>query len=178
MANINKLEQILIDMMKEQQIKLGYEQETVRLFLPQQSLEGILGIENLSKEEWKIVLTEFKQKVRMTLGKIRISKIGERFCFTIPPEGNEYVYRHVPKNCFWEDLIQLFRAHNVEINQVKQIFEKYSKDYICEERIEDEFDYLLYFKNKEIDEYYYCVKFDNGHASYHRFTQFDLVSIL
>ncbi len=36
-----------------------------------------------------------------------------------------------------------------------------------------DFDYVLYYCNREIDEYYYCVKMEMGHTIYHRFTKED-----
>ena len=35
------------------------------------------------------------------------------------------------------------------------------------------FDYVLYFKDKTVDAYYYCIKEEMGHTIYHRFTKED-----
>lgn len=45
-----KLEQNLIDLIKEEQMKLGYQKETIRLYYPADSLLRLLGKE-LSIEE-------------------------------------------------------------------------------------------------------------------------------
>ena len=52
-----KLEQNLIDLIKEEQMKLGYQKETIRLYYPADSLLRLLGkelsIEKLQQElEW------------------------------------------------------------------------------------------------------------------------------
>ena len=50
-----KLEQNLIDLIKEEQMKLGYQKETIRLYYPVDSLLRLLGkelsIEKLQQEQ-------------------------------------------------------------------------------------------------------------------------------
>ena len=37
----------------------------------------------------------------------------------------------------------------------------------------NDFDYVLYFQDEEIDPYYYCIKMEMGHTVYHRFIKED-----
>lgn len=171
--SINKLEQIVIDMVKEQQIKLGYVKETVRLYFPADSFYAVAG--NKKEEEIK---KEFYSYVIDRLGEVSIDKLGERFCVVIPPKGSEFIHLYIPENKFLVDLIHIFREHDKTIEDVKQVFSKYSDNYICKEQEGEEFDYLLYFLDKQIDEYYYCVKFDGNHGSYHRFNEYDFQNLL
>lgn len=173
--NIDFGKKLIYDMMKEQQMKLGFEQETVRLYIPIQSLKHILGLEqDISKEEQKMQIGKFRTELEKTLGKVKITGKDKRLCIAISPEGSQYVHENIEENPFLADMIILFQKHHVSISEVKKVFEKYSQEYICLEQAGVEFDYLLYFKDKKIDEYYYCVKFDKGHASYHRFLEQDI----
>lgn len=166
---------MIYDMMKEQQMKLGYEQETVRLYIPVQSLKHILGFrEEISKEEQKEEIGKFRIELEKTLGDVKITGKGERLCIAISPEGSRYVHENIEENPFLADMIALFRKHHITIEDVKEVFETYSQKYVCLEQDGVEFDYLLYFEDKKIDEYFYCVKFDEGHASYHRFLEEDI----
>ena len=45
MADFEKLKQNVIDMLEEQQQKLGYQKETIRLYYPLESLNHLLGTE-------------------------------------------------------------------------------------------------------------------------------------
>lgn len=173
--NFNFGKKMIYDMMKEQQMKLGFEQETVRLYIPVQSLKHILNLqEGISKEEQKIQIGKFRTELEKTLGAVKITGKGERLCIAVSPEGSRYVHENIEENPFLADMIALFGKHHITIDKVKEVFEKYSQEYVCMEQDGVEFDYLLYFKDKEIDEYYYCVKFDEGHASYHRFLEEDI----
>ncbi len=170
------LERIIMEMIQEQQMKLGYEKETVRLYFPEISLKRILHLN--SEEELKTYLQEFCEEGREKFGEIIISERGGRYCISIPPEGSKYIHENMPNNPFLRDLIDLFRKHNISIEDVKDVFKTYSRNYSCEKQDGIEFDYLLYFQDKQPDPYYYCVKFDEGHASYHRFSEEDLKEIM
>lgn len=167
------LEQMISQMIVEQQIKLGYVRETVRLYLPASTLEGVL-----QTSELKEPLKKFCHEVEPRLGKVLISHEGTRYCIAIPPEGGAYVHEHIAATDFLVALIDLFRYHGVVIEDVKKLFSRFSAHYVCEKQAGEEFDYLLYFEDKTIDEYYYLVKFDGEHASYHRFTEHDVRELL
>ena len=94
------LEQMLINSIKEVQIKLGYEKEPIRFYYPERALVNILKIHEGSPQEIRAAMEGFKEYVKARLGNIRITKSQERFCFEIPQEGIEYVYYlsliHIP----------------------------------------------------------------------------------
>ena len=58
-----KLEQNIIDMIKEEQAKLGYRRENIRLYYPLSSLVHLTG-EKLGEQEMLALLTEFGKKQR------------------------------------------------------------------------------------------------------------------
>lgn len=177
--NLERLKITLYEMIKEQQIKLGYVYETVRLYFPRTSLCNLLDFSPTdSDDELKKAIHLFKEEVREELGEVIITHKEDRFCISVSAKGSCYIHEHVSENLFLVDLITLFREHNITIDDVKQVFDKTKKEYVCEEQNGDEFDYLIHFINNKEDPYYYCVKFDDGHASYHRFHEFDIKSIL
>lgn len=73
-----ELEKNVIDMVKEEQIKLGYGPETVRLYYPLSSLNRFIG-EECDVRQMQERLKEFRELARERLGGIRLSNAGERF---------------------------------------------------------------------------------------------------
>lgn len=176
--NFTRLESILCDTVKEEQIKLGYEEETIRLYYPMISLANILE-ENIPDTIWMDeVLEQFAGTVEKRLGKLRISHSGDRYCILIPPEGSAYVHKFCNSNPFLEDFIGVIRRHDCTLEQLLAVFRKYSDQIVCEKSAVDEFDYVLYFRDGESDDYRYCVKFEGGHTTYHRFLKRDYEDLL
>ena len=86
MADFEKLKQNVIDMLEEQQQKLGYQKETVRLYYPLESLNHLLGTE-VEKDGMKPLLLEFREYVKDQLGERRFSEKAGRYGIMIPQEG-------------------------------------------------------------------------------------------
>lgn len=166
------LEKNLIGVISEQQIKLGYRSEKVRLYYPLTSLNQILKTEDTFMQMLDH-LEEFGQYTKKTLGKVEISSDGERFCLAVPPRGSDYIHAVAERNMFLHEFIQTIRRHGVTPKEVKEVFLKYS-DKVHAEKIKDaDFDYLLYFEDGEPDDYRYCLSDEAGHLTYHRFTKED-----
>ena len=89
--NYAKLEKNIIDVIKEQQAKLGYIKEKVRLYYPLNSLNHFFGTEE-GAEGMRKVLEGFRDCIRDRLGDVEVSEKDGRFCFLIPEEGAEYVH--------------------------------------------------------------------------------------
>ncbi|MFA9464213.1 MAG: DUF3877 family protein [Velocimicrobium sp.] len=177
--NVARLRSTLYEMIKEQQIKLGFAEETVRLYFPKDSFDKLLGLSReASKEERREAIALFKEMVKAELGNIKVTYKDERFCIGVSAKGSCYIHEHVLEPPFLVDLIHLFQQHDITIGDVKQVFDQTERSYICEKQVDGEFDYLIHFEDSKEDPYYYCIKFDEGHASYHRFHQFDVASIL
>lgn len=177
--NLDRLKNTLYEMIKEQQIKLGFAEETVRLYFPKESLYNMLELSKEDKEETlKTALHLLKEKVKGELGEIRITRKEDRFCIAVSSKGSRFVHEQVEESPFLVELIHLFRRHEITIDDVKQVFDDTKREYICEKQMDGEFDYLIHFKETKEDPYYYCVTFNNGHASYHRFHKSEISSIL
>lgn len=164
----HKLEQLLFDVVREEQIKLGYQEETIRFYYPLEPLAALLGRDSTSGE-WKQDLSEFKSYVRERLGDLTITGKAGRICFTIPPEGAKYVHDTAKDNPFLVEFIGLMSGGHASLDDIKEVFKKYTDHFVCKKIENGEFDYVLYFQNKSEDEYRYCVKFEGGHTIYHRF---------
>ncbi len=176
--NFARLETILCDTVKEEQIKLGYEKETIRLYYPMNSLVNILE-DNIPDTTWMDkALGEFADLVQGRLGRITISHSGDRYCLLVPPEGAAYVHQVYGSNPFLEAFINAIRNHECTLEQLLNIFRSYSDRVVCERSPVEDFDYVLYFQDGKKDDYRYCVKFEGGHTTYHRFLRRDYEDLL
>lgn len=173
-ADYRRLEEYLCDMILEEQLKLGYEKETIRFYSPCASIGHILHLTDNTYEKVLEALVPFRSYAADTLGDIIISKCsGARICFLIPAKGAQYVHENRSENPFLKELVACFAGHGLTLEEVKKVFKKWSEDFQCDYIGNEEFDAVLYFRNGVPDAYRYCVKFDAGHAFYHRFLKED-----
>lgn len=190
--NRDKLAANMADQIKEAQLKLGYAEETVRLYYPLSSLRVMCDDKahkaNKSASATPVVygaeiLAALKEAFDgwrdCPLGKLSFTLRGDRMEISIPPEGVKYVHEQVEEPAFLSALIALFQEnHHCSISDVCKVFEDFHSDYVCERLSEGKaesmgFDYVLYFKDGTVDAYYYCIKEEMGHTIYHRFTKED-----
>lgn len=168
------LEQMLINSIKEVQVKLGYEKEAIRFYYPQHALMKILKIHKGSAQEIKAAMEGFKEAAKERLGDIRITKSQERFCFEIPPDGVAYVYSHVKDNGFLREFIETVEKPHVALEDILEVFHKYGDGKVtCLKSQEEDFDYILFFDDPSVDNYRYYIKFHENHVTYHRFLSED-----
>ncbi len=178
--NADKLIENMIDQVKEAQIKLGYVRETVRLYYPVASLNALLGTDARDAAKLRELLEKNARLSDTPLGKLKFAVHEGRIAVSIPPEGTEYVHREIPEPAFLKDIIALFGSRpSCTLDDVRGIFARYSGDYVCEKMPEGmDFDYVLYFRDADIDAYYYCIREEMGHTIYHRFTREDYYALL
>lgn len=172
--NFERLERNLIDIIAEQQIKLGYRREQVELYYPANSLNNLLGMNGCIQEIYE-ALEEFVIRVLPRLGKIGISNKAQRFCIVIPPEGSEYVHGLMEAGgirgiSFLKDFLAVISGHDLTIEEVLAVFARHSSDVRVEKLEDEDFEYLIYFGGGTPDEYRYCINFEGHHVIYHRFT--------
>lgn len=170
--NFSKLEKNIIDMIQEEQIKLGYRKETIRLYYPLLSLNRLLET-NCSVEPMCEALDSFCAYTEDRLGRIQVSHQKERFCLAIPAHGSEYVYTHMDDTSFIRDFIHTISRHGVTMDEVLQQFYNHSDNVHVEKPKNGEFDYLVYFKDGVPDDFRYCLTDEGCHIIYHRFTAED-----
>lgn len=192
----SNLERSLIDVIKEEQAKLGYYREDIRLYYPLSSLNHFFGTDvNADKmqkilegtgadidairktaegKEAGVITTEpialgMNAKLSDKLGMVQVSHRGDRFCFHIPPEGVEYVHENTKENEFIRELVALVAKHGCTIDQVYELFEAHSDRVKREKMGNGEFDERIWFEDDADDPYYYCFKQEGEHMIYHRF---------
>ena len=178
----SNLERSLIDVIKEEQAKLGYYREDIRLYYPLSSLnhffgtnvdevtmQSILDGKSNGETDNKPIAAGMNAKLSDKLGIVEVSHRGDRFCFHIPPEGVEYVHENTKENEFIRELVALVAKHGCTIDQVYELFETHS-DRVRRERMDNgEFDERIWFEDDADDPYYYCFKQEGEHMIYHRF---------
>lgn len=172
----NRLEKIITDVIREQQLKLGFLEETIRLYYPLSTLnhfvEHACDISQMTEE-----LQQFCDEVKERLGEVQIQHKGERFCIQIPPQGARYVHEHMGDTSFLQDLINTVQNHGCTMEQIDELFHRYSEHVCCMPLENGEFDCLYYFKNRAADGYVYCFKAEECHVIYHRFLKEDYMEM-
>ncbi len=163
-----QLETSLIDLLKEEQAKLGYMPGQVRLYYPLSSLNHFFW-ENDSAEEMMDRLRNLPASLKDKLGEVKVSHKGDRFCFYIPAQGSEYVHEHMRANEFIKDLVDLLAVHETTMEEIFALFENRGSQIIKEPMKGEEFDWLVRFADPGEDPYYYCFKDEGCHIIYHRF---------
>ncbi len=178
--NYDNLQRSLIDVIKEEQAKLGYYREDIRLYYPLSSLNHFFGT-NVGADEMQLILdgtgeqdhtpiaTGMNEALSDKLGMVEVSHRGDRFCFHIPPEGVAYVHENTTENEFIRELVQLVAKHGCTIDQVYELFQAHSDQVGREKMNNGEFDERIWFKNDVDDPYFYCFKQEGEHMIYHRF---------
>lgn len=170
--DFSRLEKNIVDLIEEQQMKLGYLSETIRLYYPISSLNRLLGGEYTVDEMMEKLLV-FCREAEVRYGLIQVSEMKGRFCLAIPPKGSDYIHNHMDKNEFLAEFIEKIRTHGCTLEEILGIFRKYSDQVHVEKMDNGEFDYLVYFENGEPDEFWYCLTLEENHMIYHRYTRED-----
>ncbi len=168
----DQLEKNIIDMLEEEQIKLGYIEEAVRLYYPLKSLNRFLGTD-ADAEEMTALLETFAEKQKERFGEMQISEKKDRFCLLIPPQGAEYVHEHMGDNQFLHALTKAVSVHGTTFEDVFEVFRSFSTQVVIEKMDDEDYDYLVYFADGKPDGYYYCLTDEGGHIIYHRYTKDD-----
>ena len=166
--DFTRLERNLIDLIDEQQLKLGYRSETIRLYFPGASLSHLLHIEN-DQEELLRALKEFCQEMQPRFGQIEISYNKSSICLVFPPEAADYVHAHAPKDAFLSAFLAEISSHECSLSSLAAVFHRFSDHVHIERMTDEEFDYLIYFPDGKPNDYRYCITFEEFHATYHRF---------
>ena len=163
-----RLEQSLIDIVKEEQAKLGYRKEDVRLYYPLSTLNHFFDTED-TVEEMAERLTHLPEDMKARLGEIAVTHKKDRFCFHILEQGSEYVHEHTAENEFIKELVEIVGKHGCKMEDIIALFKKHDKNVFVEEIHNGEFDYLIRFSEENEDPYYYCFHDEGCHIIYHRF---------
>lgn len=171
-SGFEALQQNITDSIEEQQLKLGYLEETVRLYYPLSSLNRFLQTED-DVDEMLVRMQRFSQWSEQVLGGIKVSHKGERFCIAVPPNGAKNIHDNLSTDGFLAELIDVVRQHGSTWDDVLAIFRKHSDSVYVEAMDNGEFHYLVYFRDGKPDNYRYCIAVEGHHVTYHRYTPAD-----
>ena len=163
-----RLEKNLIDIIKEEQAKLGFRKEEIRLYYPLISLNHFFEADD-DVDEMQTRLEQFPEEVKKKLGDICVTHKKDRFCLHIPEQGSVYVHEHTAENEFIKKLVELMMNHGIKKEDILAIFQKEAKDIRVGDMHNGEFDFWVRFPEENEDEYYYCFKDEGCHMIYHRF---------
>lgn len=166
-----------MDTIHEGQVKIGYEESSIQIYYTLFSLETLLGIWVPSAKEMDVLMKVFQTKITSTLGPVTITRDNDRFCFFVPKEGTKYIYESYEDNTFLKDLIAVLQIPNCTIENILSVFREQSPDVICQKMTDAEFDYVISYRDKSIDEFMYCFSIGEMGAYYHRFTEADFETV-
>ena len=116
-----KLQDSLIDVIAEEQAKLGYMKEPIRLYYPLSSLHHFFESEG-DAEAMQESLGGFPEATKEIFGEVQVSHKGDRFCFFLSENATEYVHEHRDENAFIFALVQLLTKHGTTLDEVKELF--------------------------------------------------------
>ncbi|KIR02215.1 hypothetical protein P261_01029 [Lachnospiraceae bacterium TWA4] len=171
-----KLEKHICDTIKEWQMKIGYQEEPMKLYYPEESLRGLLDIpEDTDLYE---ALAWFINEVQARLGVIKCSNNGDRYCLEIPPVGCKYIAEEIKDSAFLKDFLEIITSKKGSLEQIADCFRKYDENFVLEDRTADGLGHVYYFTNTDIDDYMYCVESDDFGITYHRFVREDYEKLL
>ena len=162
------LEEHIKDSVMEEQAKLGFRKEVIRLYYPVGMLNNLFGTA-CDAEEMQQALAGFTDFAKERLGEVTITHKKDRFCLLLPEETSIYVHEHKKENEFIHQLVELVGKHGCTMNEILDLFHTYSENIITEEMNNGEFDRLIRFADNSEDPYYYCFKDEGCHIIYHRF---------
>ena len=162
-----RLEKSLIDLVKEEQAKLGYRKEMFRLYYPLSSLNHFMET-NADSEEMQELLADFPKAAEDIFGEVGITHAKDRFCFALSEKASEYVHENMKPNEFIKELVELVAKHGCTMEDIEVLFRSHSDKIVAEPMDNGEFDRMIRFEEGE-DKYYYCFKDEGCHIIYHRF---------
>lgn len=163
-----QLEKSLVDTIKEEQAKLGFRKEAIRLYYPLSSLNHFFDAQD-GEEQMLDRLQHLPDTWQNTLGAVGVTAKKERFCFYIPEQGGEYVHAHGKPNEFIQKLVDLVARHDCTMSKIRDLFYGHSSQVESIKIENGEFDWMFHFTDDPEDPYYYCFKDEGIHIIYHRF---------
>lgn len=176
MADMNgfiNLEENIQTTIYEGLLKLGFENnDSFSIYYDLDLLSYLLGVSFDTEEECLGYLQDFIYFVKDRLADIAILLERKRFKFTVTEEGIAFIYKNNDGNRFLKELIETVKTHSFTLKDILHIFGQYSKDYVCEEINNSEFQYVIYFKDSSFDKFKYCFTFDQMGGYYHRLLDF------
>lgn len=182
MAGYEALLNNLVDMVMEEQAKLGYLYEAIRMYYPLSSIKHFFENKNdnsilaeIDSKGMLEILEDFPAYAKEKCGELWISCKSERFCFLLSEQFNESIHElkgsSIEKDFIYK-LVELVGRHGTMLSDIQGLFENSKRSFAIEKIEDGEFDLLIRFTEGD-DRYYYCFKEEMGHVIYHRYLPAD-----
>ena len=175
--DFDKLEKNLIDVIQEEQAKLGFRHEKIRFYYPLSTLNHLLET-TATAEEMESILDNQPEDMIQRLGKLTVTRGGERFCLCVPEEGSVYVHENYAEKGFIGELIRMIGQHDCRLEDIRQLFLRYSQNIYMEEMQGEDFNLMIRFPEEVGDPYCYCFRDEGCHVIYHRFLPEDYEDLM
>ena len=120
-----RLEKSQTDTIKEEQAKLGFRKEAIRLYYPLSSLNHFFDVQE-GEEQMLHRLQHLPETWQEKLGDVGVTAKKERFCFYIPEQGSVYVHEHEKPDEFIRELVELVGRHGCTMQEIRELFCKHS----------------------------------------------------
>ena len=166
-----KLVRNLIEVLWEQELKLGYLAGPVRLYYPPASLEALLEGTYPAGKLKEALAEAFSSRGEIFEG-ARVEESQGRLCLILPARAVAYVHEHHERGGFLEELVRLVEGHEADLGRIRELFGRYGS-FREEEGALDSHGILLSFEDGEMDSFVYLFSEEAGHVSYHRYTRED-----
>ncbi|HIT90765.1 MAG TPA: DUF3877 family protein [Candidatus Merdenecus merdavium] len=177
--NYAHLEKNISDMIFEGLLKIGYfKEQRISIYYDKGLLSYLLGVDYLEEEEYASCFKGFKEYVSSTLPDLVIKRQKERFEFSVSSEGVSYIYHNNSSRKFLKELIDVLNKKECTLEEIIHVFESVSKEIVVDHVEHPEFQYVIYFKDKDMDEFKYCISFDEMGHYYHRLIDYDFHKIM
>ena len=89
-----------------------------------------------------------------------------------------FVHEQMKGQEFIQDLVELVGRHGCSLDEIRELFLKWSEHAVFEEIEDGDFDWAFHFADGIPDRYYYCFKDEGCHLIYHRFLPEDYEELL
>lgn len=175
MADYKHLLRNLSDMVYEGLVKIGYSDAPVRIYYQEGALRQLLDLEQ--EAEIGPHLKAFKTFAKENLGELRITRNKDRFEFQVLSKGVRYIYENNSRRLFLRELIDAMNRPDCTFEEILKVFYKESDRILVQHADSGEFQYIVRFEDKEIDEFLYCFTFDEMGHYYHRLTEYDFLAL-
>lgn len=171
-SGLKYLEKNLCDSIFEMMLKLGESHNRSICIYYTPELAAYLTGTDVNDVAEKLM--QFKAFVKEHLGNVDIETASDnRYGIRVYSDGIDKIMKSNPRRLFLRKLIEVIRKRDCSIERIKEIFAEESVDFVCEEIDDSEFQYVIYFKDENIDEYKYCFTFDVMGSYYHRLINYD-----
>lgn len=159
-----------ISVIKEAQLKLGYESHPIGVNYTEPSLCHLFGC---VKDTLPHKLADFCIESKENFGEITFVERDGGYRIDVPQKGVDYVHSLLRDDEFLSVLIRTVQKPGCTVDDVLNVFYRYSDDVHFEEVQNGEFDFLIYFEDSSIDDFRYCFHDDGLQLEYHRFIKED-----